>query len=122
MAISLFTTSAYAQLQEVRGIETRRVIYYGPQYETGYAGEKYSNRYYGYEFTNANSISVSVDIVIYKRWNSTNREAVYRKTITLKPKESYILKYDGYKGFMVDKNCMDDISNYDIEYKAYKLL
>lgn len=120
MAMSLFATSAFAQLQEVRGIETRRVIYEGPMQEViGFGDNGSSNKYYGFEFKNMNSISVSVDIELW--WDG---EVLETKSITLKPKEKYILKFENRTVSLVENNkyhMSDDISKYSVKYKAYKL-
>lgn len=110
--------------QEVRGIETRRVIYDGPEYYI-YSG-KYSTKYYGWEFTNRNSITVSVDISLWIQAQSngyTTKPASTVKTqsIILKPGETYVFKREEHCSTKVDKSCDFPISSYYTEYKAYKL-
>lgn len=120
MAISLFTTSAFAQLQEVRGVETRRIIYDGPLYDKYRGGT--STKYFGFEFKNTNSISVSVDIILYY---NTNDETyiLTKKSFTLKPNEKYILKREENSDFQAEGSYDADwrINKYYVEYKAYKL-
>ena len=131
MAISLFATNAFAQMQEVRGIETRRVVYEGPRYNHY---DSYYTSYYGFEFHNMNSVSVSVDIELYERESGTDSwgrpktdELVTTKTVVLKPDETYILKQESNdsfrKAYHNDGTSIGspDISWYYVTYKAYKI-
>lgn len=124
MAMSLFATNAFAQMQEVRGVETRKVIYDGPEYECGYGRTEYSTKYIGFEFHNSNSIKVSVDIEIYKAGYNGKETLLTTKSITLKPNETYTYKQennDAYrkKGYQVDTGAAE---YYIVRYKAYKVL
>lgn len=110
--------------QEVRGCSTRRVIYQGKEYYCG--GSEYE--YYGWEITNHNSFSVSVDLTLYAQGgyfyngNTKPAEAVKTQSIILKPSESYIFKREEHLSTRV--KCGDSnnpISAYYIEYKAYKM-
>lgn len=105
------STSVFAQ--EVRGIETRKVSY------VKYNQYNSAETWWGYEFHNANSISVSVDIELYRRPNINEPERlVYTKTIVLKPDEKYVFKNESDVHFRIE----DDFHNwYFIKYKAYKL-
>lgn len=127
MAICLFATNAFAQMQEVRGVETRRVVYNGPEYK------KYSDtytEYYGFEFHNMNSVSVSVDIELYLRetatdgWGNKKQDIlIATKTIVLKPNEIYLYKRESDCDFRVYCYYLGiDIDRYYVTYKAYKLL
>lgn len=125
--MSLFATNTYAQ--EVRGCTTRRVIYEGEEYSKRYSSEK-SNRYYGWEIKNNNSIKVSVDITLYAQGAvysngyssvSEGKQEVKTQSIILKPGESYIFKREEHCSTRVDYDCDHPISNYFIEYKAFKL-
>ena len=124
MAICLFATNAFAQMQEVRGVETRRVVYNGPEYSVGY--NKYTE-YYGFEFHNMNSVSVSVDIELYRRetdtdsWGNKKQDIlIATKTIVLKPNEIYLYKRESDWTFRVCDN--EIIDRYYVTYKAYKVL
>lgn len=122
LCISLFAIA----LDEVRGVETRRVIYEGPLYEynnhvynRGQSGE--SVRYYGWEFTNRDSIAVSVDIELWCQSDPSNR-IVKTQTVVLEPKESYIFKREEHGSVKVDDPDPEHpISSYYVQYKAYKL-
>ena len=121
MAMSLFATSAFAQLQEVRGIETRRVEYDGPSYKAFCGPSDYSTKYYGWEFHNLNSIKVSVDIELWVNYG-LDKVKVATKTIVLKPNEKYIFKQEDISALKKHElNINYTIEDYYIEYKAYKL-
>lgn len=130
MTMCLFTINTFAQ-EEVRGIETRRVIYEGPKYITGYSGNNtYATQRYGWEITNRNSITASVDITLYCQveinCGGNRQPAGVAKTqsIILKPGETYIFKREEHCSTEVkhaSSNCCPHISSYYIEYKAYKL-
>lgn len=97
MLMTLFAANLLAQ--EVRGIETRRVIYDGQEsYPVvgctmqDILGE--SIEYYGFEFKNLNTIPVSVTIEIYRKGDSDEPDKLIDiKDIVLTSKESYIHKY-----------------------------
>lgn len=130
LTLSMFATSAFSQ--EVRGVETRRVTYEGPMYQHY---DDWYNTYYGFEFHNLNSISVSVDIEIYlKSYETDNRgvpipdKLIDTKTIVLKPNETYVYKRENSNSFR--KSDREDgysletpaISEFYVKYKAYKVL
>ena len=73
---------------EVRGIETRRVIYHGSNsyhYGVSYTGGlDCSDEYYGWEFYNANSIPVALDIEL---WCQDGPNIVKTQSIILKAGE-----------------------------------
>lgn len=138
LTMSLFASNVFAQ--EVRGVSTRRVIYESDnQYNADNGGK--SGRYYGWEVTNNNSISISVDISLYRvgyevlsyngHTTSVPPAMIKTKSITLKPKESYIFKDEDNCATRIDKKCpyMEwydndarwEIDHFYIEYKAYKL-
>jgi len=106
--------------QEVRGVETRIVIYEGPKYDDRY------NRWAAFEFTNLNSITVSVDATLYH--NEVGVRS--KKSFVLQPGESYRWKHeneilnDGYSPYKF-KVYNDSTWYYEryyyVEYKAYKL-
>lgn len=100
--MGIFTTCVFAQ--EVRGIETRRAIYIGEKYELNYSYNYRSYdfgssvEYYGFEFTNLNSISVSVTIEVYEKGNPD--KMIDTKEIVLKSQEKYIHKYPILRKFI----------------------
>lgn len=124
--MSIFATNAFAQLQEVRGVETRRIIYNGPRYDN-YKGVT-STKYFGFEFKNTNSISVSVDVILYRRdWSYSPEpdKVITKKSFTLKPEEGYVLKQEEDPYFRVEDSDPEGyqyINYYYVEYKAYKVL
>ncbi|MBP5240605.1 MAG: hypothetical protein J6Z26_01730 [Bacteroidales bacterium] len=120
MAMSLFATNAFAQMQEVRGVETRRVIYDGPRYEKC-SDCNYSTKYYGFEFHNSNSIKVSVDIEIYRQEDG-KEILVATKSITLKPNETYTYKQENDYAYRKDAIWQNySAGSFIVKYKAYKL-
>lgn len=128
---------AFAQ-NEVRGVETKVAKYEGRSYETKY--KTYRNLWFGYSFTNMNSIPVSVDAELYKIAQGEHR-IVTTKSFTLKSGETYIWKFEtnddfqvyypcGYYNASYHSECDKDEpscssghnTSYYIKYKAYKLL
>lgn len=133
--------------QEVRGVETKRAVYNGESYELRYrhygrnGSDVYtfgtSTEYYGFEFTNLNSIAVSVSIEVYNK----SGNLIDTKEIVLKSQESYIHKYpviqkyyDYCDKFVCDNDDSDadkwskcqaegknKANEYYVKYKAYKL-
>lgn len=129
LAVLMCLASVSAIAQEVRGIETRRVIYDGPQYSCGYNCN--STKYYGWEFTNRNSCTVSVDITLSFQGGtygnnydvtSVPSSIVKTQSVVLQSGESYIFKREEHRCTKVDDQSYDyPISSYYIEYKAFKL-
>lgn len=128
----------FAQLLEVKGVETKLVIYDGPKYEACvdfyYDRYKSSTKWFGYSFYNMNSIPVSVEAELYKEGR-----LVTTKTFNLKSNETYIWKHEGYyEHFKVNEyngGTEDWTDNkiapgeheygpgdYYVKYKAYKIL
>ena len=119
--------------QEVRGIESRRVIYEGgKEYVSGrssYTGNyTYSTEYYGWEFKNCNSCGVSVDISLFTQATEEYGRAIpakvlATKSIVLQAGETYVYKpeieatqtkyLEWYSGPKIDQLY--------VEYKAFKL-
>jgi hypothetical protein len=137
----------FAQLSEVKGVETKLVVYDGSEYEvangssrSGGLQYRSSIKWFGYSFYNMNSIPVSVEAELYKTHDYTGQFLVTTKTFNLKPGETYIWKHENAKAFRV--NYKDDSSyccwteskkepndyysdgrvTYYIKYKAYKIL
>lgn len=122
---------AFAQ-NEVRGIETKLVKYDGKStyiIKTGNSTETEYNLWYGFQFTNLNSIPVSIDAELY----NIDGKLITTKTFVIMSKEAYIWKFENNNDFRVyyDKfgyytqryyryeNEPED--NYYVKYKAFKL-
>lgn len=110
---------------KVRGVETRRVIYDGPQYKVY---NEYYTEWYGFEFSNRNSIPVSVSMELWIRTRTSydsydgKEQVVTTKDVVLDPGEKYILKQENNWIFTVhDRNSRRYIDDYYVKYKAYKL-
>ena len=134
----------FAQLPEVKGVETKVVIYDGPEYRAAYDENIYSYKYhsstkwFGYSFYNMNSIPVSVEAELYSHYEG--HSLVTTKTFNLKPGETYIWKHENRDAFKVNarerggttwwtdskKEPASYIGNgsisYYVKYKAYKIL
>lgn len=111
--------------QEVRGVESRRVIYEGgKKYKSGeslYTGNStYSTEYYGWEFKNCNSCGVSVDISLFTR--GTPAIVIATKSIVLQAGETYIYKPE-IEETQTEHNWYNgpNIDELYVEYKAFKL-
>ena len=135
----------FAQLSEVKGVETKLVVYDGSEYEastgssrSGGFNYRSSTKWFGYSFYNMNSIPVSVEAELYKTHDYKGQLLVTTKTFNLKPGETYIWKHentsafkvnytnDGYYGWTESKEEPNyyDVGRvtYYIKYKAYKIL
>lgn len=132
-----FTTQLYAQ-NEVRGVETKVAKYQGSYYSVG---DTESNEWFGYSFTNMNSIPVSVDAELYEHSGSVYEPTrlTETKSFTLQPQESYIWKFEqtnntdfqvtcarfsGYRNYYNERTepgHWGSGKKYIIKYKAYKL-
>lgn len=138
---------SFAQSLEVKGVETKVVIYDGPEYSAVYDYSMYSgnNRYqsstkwFGFSFYNMNSISVSVEAELYQEHDG---KMVATKSFNLKPNETYIWKHENRgKDFKVNEDNSTRITwtdskkepviygaygstsgTYYVKYKAYKIL
>lgn len=121
-------------MQEVRGVETQRVIYHGESYRYRDGNDframpKESDEYYGFEFTNKNKISVSVSIEVYER-GSIEDKICTTKEVILNSGESYILKQPLLYKYVEshvwpnsgEKNGRENADRFYVKYKAYKLL
>ena len=129
----------FAQVSEVKGVETKLVIYDGQEYEywKNNAYASHSTEWFGFSFYNMNSIPVSVEAELYHAG-----KLVDTKTFSLASKETYIWKqkhnsdfqvysdYDDVFGFKgkkevpayYDRYGYIDGSTYYVKYKAYKIL
>lgn len=115
----LATTSVFAQ--EVRGVETRRVEYEGGNSYTCIRDGRNYTKYYGWEFKNLNSCSVSVDITMYKQGDPAT--VISTKSIVLQSGETYIFKKEIDATRVKRNNGLPntEIDYYYVEYKAFKL-
>ena len=108
---------------EVRGVETRRVVYNGPEYRYySTHHDEQSTEYYGFEFYNRNSIPVSVSIELW--WQGEKLTLITTKDVVLGTGEKYILKQEQASYFRVHINyghTNTGIDQYYVKYKAYKL-
>ena len=135
---------SFTQSLEVKGAETKVVIYDGPQYEAAYdyyssysnnLRVKSSTKWFGFSFYNMNSISVSVEAELYQEYDG---KMVATKSFNLKPNETYIWKHENRgEDFKVNDdggitfNWTDSkkepdggygCGRYYVKYKAYKIL
>lgn len=122
-------------MQEVRGVETQRVIYKGDDYtySTRSAIDHYvtSNEYYGFKFTNKNSFSVSVSIEVYQRGQIEDRIAATKEVILISG-ESYVIKEPTIYKICKEDGRRDNLPSEEtgkrhadqfyVKYKAYRLL
>jgi len=129
----LFAANVNAQ-EEVHGVETRMVCTYdcNPNGTWDYWGRDSDrkNPWFAYEFTNRNSIPVSVEVELYHRVkvkSSSYSEDIYdykivsTKSFVLESGESYIFKTEE-KGINYYDLYGHSHKDYYIKYKAYKLL
>lgn len=124
--MSFISIEAFAQ--EVRGVETRIVIYEGSEYRRSYSSDtNIYDRWAAFEFTNLNSITVSVDATLHH----TKAGVRSKKSFVLQPGESYRWKHEneyaptnGYSGYnfrVYNDSTWERENYYYVEYKAYKL-
>lgn len=115
--------------QEVRGVEFKRVKYSGASYSyfDKQNKKRTANEYYGWEFRNANSISVSVDIELWQKTGNEGRLEM-TKSLVLKPYEKYIFKFEGYSASQCYQDHYSryrmyavDIDDFYVKYRAFKL-
>lgn len=108
--------NSYAQLKEVRGVQTRVVTYYDTDKK---------RELHGFEFKNENNYSVWVEAELvtqgftvgyYGYDNHINKGTRDTKSFTLKPEESYVWKC-GAKMYWSGSDFYD---RYFVQYKAYK--
>ena len=108
------STNVFAQLKEVRGVQTRVVEYQG-DWEAYYA--KYNR--HGYELTNENKYAVWIEVELWEKGNDDIPEGriVDAKSFTLKAGETYVWKC-GDK--MIFRGASDGYESIFVKYKAYK--
>lgn len=120
MAMSLFATNAFAQLKEVRGVQTRSVQY--TEYDEK-QGEEVTR--WGYELKNENNYTVWVELELKTHgftqcYDKTIVAGVRdTKNITLKAGETYVWKCGDRMVFWCYGE-EDHHEKFHITYKAYK--
>lgn len=135
VCLCLLYASVNTYAQEVHGVETKLAKYSGPIYVVD---DNSYDLWFGYSFTNMNSIHVSVEAELYRIYynEAYKREEqwlVTTKSFILGVKETYIWKFETNSDFKVYhiKDFSDEVeerlepfgrSRYYIKYKAYKIL
>ena len=124
MTMCLFTINTFAQ--EVRGVETR---YVEDESTRGEKNAEYKD--YNVEFTNRNSIPVSVTLELWINADHYDRQdiperLIESKDIVLEPNESYVWKIRKRRECSWDNNSKtyvpkSTLKGCHIKYKAYKL-
>ena len=132
--------TSFAQLSEVKGVETKIAIYDDQEYDyyNAKSGDyAYSTEWFGFSFYNMNSIAVSVEAELYYAG-----KLVDTKAFSLASKETYIWKQKHNSDFQVyhdyessnsskakkevpayyDRGGAINGSTYYVKYKAYKIL
>lgn len=107
--------NSYAQLKEVRGVQTRVVTYYDTDWK---------EELHGFEFKNENNYSVWVEAelvtqgftVPYNDHPHVEGGTRDTKNFTLKPGETYVWKCGGRMVWLSH----DFYDRYFVKYKAYK--
>lgn len=116
------STNAFAQLKEVRGVQTRMVEYQSDEkvYEVGYSR-------HGFEFKNCNNYTVWVDAELwissynYYGYDYTQIESVRAtKSFTLNAGETYVWKCGDQILTAPGINNKDCHEKFYVKYKAYK--
>ena len=139
--VMMSTIISFGQVQEVRGVETKLVVYDGPEYSGSSFASEYKRSYtstewFGYSFYNMNSISVSVEAELYIITEYGEEKIKDTKTFNLKPNETYIWKQETLRDFQVHTTTAGHYSDwsikgkpkpgpwnsYYVKYKAYKIL
>lgn len=123
VAMCIFASNAFAELKEVRGVQTRSVSYV--EYDSNYK----EITKWGYELTNENNYDVWIELELktpgfgYYAGGYHEVEAGVRdtKSITLKAGETYVWKCGNRMRFT---NSYGDYTDYHekfhVVYKAYK--
>lgn len=120
----------FSQLSEVKGVETKLVVYDGKIYDYN------KTEWFGYSFYNMNRFRVSVEAELYMIRviehvaDAFREEAILfdTKTFNLAPEETYIWKQEGNSDFKkYDREYPHGGSShgqairYYVKYKAYKM-
>lgn len=137
------SVAGFTQVSEVKGVETKLVVYNGPEYsgrEISFSGSQnpiqYSTRWFGYSFYNMNSIPVSVEAELYCVLENGREKLEDTKTFNLRSQETYVWKQENNSDFKVNytvdgyysswrkegKSEPGPWKSYYVKYKAYKIL
>lgn len=125
--ISLFlvasATRTFAQPQEVKGVETKWVIYEGKPYEcSGSRGSTTYNTYYGYEFSNRNKYQITVEMELYEKGEYRDK-IITTKSFVLDDGENYVFKQEDKEDFHEHSTWLYHTkasSKYYIKFKSFK--
>lgn len=112
----LLCTTVNVLAQEVHGVETKMVCTYDCNPNGSWSEWNWKYPWFGYQFTNLNSIPVSVEAELYYR-DTYGNELISTKYFVLESGESYVFKYME-QGISTYQNH----TKYYVKYKAYKLL
>lgn len=117
--MSMFASNAFAELKEVRGVQTRSVSY--TEYNSNYK----EITKWGYEFKNENNYPVWVEMELNTHGFSIGYNDVVAgvrdtKNITLKAGETYIWKCGDRMRLPCTGGDCDYHEKFHITYKAYK--
>ena len=121
IALSMFVTNAFAELNEVRGVQTRSVSYV--EYDSE---EKKDVTKWGYELKNENNYAVWLELELktngFTQGNNNQVVGGVRdtKSITLKAGETYIWKCGDRMRFYEYGGYCDYHEKFHVVYKAYK--
>lgn len=121
------SANAFAQLKEVRGVQTRVIKYEKNDIEKEiYSDGKWGKTIHGFEFKNENNYPVWVEAELctngydYRDDGKIEAGTYDTKSFTLNPGETYVwkigdkmIKHNGYANY-------DRYDNYYVKYKAYK--
>lgn len=113
------STNAFAQLKEVRGVQTRVV-----EYQTEYFCANRLNKKHGFEFKNENNYAVWIEAELHTQgfvYDNLMGDFVKEgtrdtKSFTLNAGETYVWKC----GDRMIWDCRDYYDRYYVTYKAYK--
>ena len=124
----------FSQLSEVKGVETKLVVYDGKIYDYN------KTEWFGYSFYNMNGFRVSVEAELYKIYKLRSGSDAFgfqydetailidTKTFNLAPEETYIWKQEGYsdfkkydRGYPHGGSSRGEAIRYYVKYKAYKM-
>lgn len=114
------SANAFAQLTEVRGVQTRVVEYKSDNYDN----YDLHGKRHGFEFKNENTYPVWVEAELCTNgyWKGEIRAGTYdTKSFTLQAGESYVWKVgDKMIKFLTGSAYYDKSDQYYVKYRAYK--
>lgn len=134
VATVLLAVNVNVNAQEVHGVESKMVCTYdcnpNGSWDSWYDYRTEKIPWFAYEFTNLNSIPVSVEVELYHEEKISDYKAaefrvIATKSFVLQSGESYVFKTEekGICTYSISfNNYYSKHSSYYIKYKAYKLL